>query len=41
MVRFEHANLVVKEIQPTLDFLLTAFQNGSCGAAEKGAGEIP
>lgn len=25
MVRFEHANLVVKELQPTLDFLLTAF----------------
>ncbi len=25
MVRFEHANLVVKEIQPTLEFLLTAF----------------
>ena len=25
MVRLEHANLVVTEIQPTLDFLLTAF----------------
>ncbi len=25
MVRLEHANLVVKEIQPTLDFILTAF----------------
>lgn len=25
MVRLEHANLVVKTIQPTLDFLLTAF----------------
>lgn len=25
MVRLEHANLVMNEIQPTLDFLLTAF----------------
>ena len=25
MVRLEHVNLVVEEIQPTLDFLLTAF----------------
>jgi catechol 2,3-dioxygenase-like lactoylglutathione lyase family enzyme len=25
MVRLEHANLVVKDIQPTLDFLLSAF----------------
>jgi catechol 2,3-dioxygenase-like lactoylglutathione lyase family enzyme len=25
MVRLEHANLVVKEIKPTLDFLLAAF----------------
>ncbi len=25
MIRFEHANLAVKEIGPTLDFLLTAF----------------
>ena len=25
MLRLEHANLVVKDIQPTLDFLLTAF----------------
>jgi catechol 2,3-dioxygenase-like lactoylglutathione lyase family enzyme len=25
MVRLEHVNLVVKEIQPTLNFLLTAF----------------
>ena len=25
MMRLEHANLVVKEIQPTLNFLLTAF----------------
>lgn len=25
MVRLEHANLVVKEIKPTLDFLLVAF----------------
>ena len=25
MVRLEHANLVMKDIKPTLDFLLTAF----------------
>jgi len=25
MVRLEHVNLVVKELEPTLDFLLTAF----------------
>ena len=25
MIRLEHANLVVKDIQPTLEFLLTAF----------------
>ena len=25
MVRFEHANLVMKDIQPTLEFLQTAF----------------
>ncbi len=25
MVRLEHANLLVKDIQPTLEFLLTAF----------------
>lgn len=27
MIRLEHVNLVVKEIQPTVDFLLTAFPN--------------
>ena len=29
MVRLEHANLVVKDIQPTLDFLLAAFPSWS------------
>ena len=35
MVRLEHANLVVKEIEPTLNFLLTAFQKWSV----RGSGE--
>jgi len=29
MVRLEHANLVVKDIQPTLEFLLSAFPEWS------------
>lgn len=36
MVRFEHANLVVKEIQPTLDFLLTAFPEWQLRGSGKG-----
>jgi catechol 2,3-dioxygenase-like lactoylglutathione lyase family enzyme len=35
MVRLEHVNLVVKEIQPTVDFLLTAFPEWSV----RGSGE--
>ncbi|MDD1779752.1 VOC family protein [Enterovibrio sp. ZSDZ35] len=44
MVRLEHVNLVMKNIQPTLDFLLTAFPewrvrgegNMAWGSAENG-----
>ena len=36
MVRFEHANLVVADIEATLDFILTAFPNWSV----RGQGEM-
>lgn len=36
MVRLEHANLVVEQIEPTLDFLLTAFPEWSV----RGEGEM-
>jgi|GEM_PF-67793 len=36
MIRFEHANLVVKEIEPTLNFLLVAFPEWQVRGSGKG-----
>ena len=41
MVRFEHANLVVREIRPTQEFLLTAFPHWRIRGSGKGRwGEV-
>lgn len=37
MMKLEHANLVVKEIKPTLDFLLTAFPRWKVRGSGKSA----